>query len=89
MPVSVLKVTVTSDNKAFEAFNAFTVIVEVVEPSDFTVGGEAERLRESAVVVVVGVPGVVGVSAPPPVPQPDTINGIKKHRNNHDKSAFR
>jgi hypothetical protein len=49
-PVSVDIVTTTPDNAAFKAFNALTVIVDVVEPSDFICGGEAEISREAAVV---------------------------------------
>jgi hypothetical protein len=47
----VANVTVTSDNAAFEAFNAVMVIVEVVEPSDFTVVDKDERPIEATVVV--------------------------------------
>lgn len=50
-PASVANVTVTSDNAAFEAFNAVMVIVEVVEPSDFTVVDKDERPIEATVVV--------------------------------------
>lgn len=67
-PVLVLMVTVTSDNAAFEAFNALTVIVAVVEPSDFTVVGVAERLIE-AIIGPVGV-GVGVVPESGPVPHP-------------------
>jgi len=49
---------------ALEEFKALTVIVEVVEPSEFIDTGEAERLIESAVGVV-GI-GVVPESLLPP-----------------------
>jgi hypothetical protein len=63
-PVSALNVTVIPDNMALEEFKALTVIVEVVEPSEFIDAGEAERLIESAVGVV-GI-GVVPESLLPP-----------------------
>ena len=43
MPVLVSIATTTPDISAFKEFNAFTEIVEVVEPSDLTEVGEAER----------------------------------------------
>jgi hypothetical protein len=48
-PVSVDIVTTMPDKEAFKAFKALTVIVDVVEPSDFIDGGEAEIFREAAV----------------------------------------
>ena len=47
-PVPVDRVTVTPDNAALTLFNAMTVIVELVEPSDFTVKGDAVRRIEAA-----------------------------------------
>ena len=47
-PVSVLKYTVTPEMIAFPAFNALTVMVDVVEPSVLIDVGDAARSREDA-----------------------------------------
>ena len=78
LPVSVLIVIVTSDKAAFEAFNAVMVIVEVVVPSDLTVGGEAIRSREAAVVVV----------PVPPVPPPSAVGGYPSGRRNRSLQSW-
>jgi hypothetical protein len=65
LPVSALMVITTPDNAALEEFFAVTVIVEDVEPSDLTVGGEAKRSIEAAVGVVSVVPGTASSLLPP------------------------
>jgi len=62
-PVSVFRVTVTPANAAFALFKATTVIVEEVEPSDFTVKGVAERRIEEADTVGVELPVLVMIMA--------------------------
>ena len=84
-PVSALNVTVIPDNMALEEFKALTVIVEVVEPSEFIDAGEAERLIESAVGVV-GI-GVVPVSLLPPQATRQQ-NMAKKISSNKDREYF-
>jgi hypothetical protein len=79
LPVSALMVISMPDNAALEEFFAVTVIVEDVEPSDFTVGGEAKRSREAAVGVVSGV-GVASSLLPPhPLRQQNRIKKISSN----------
>ncbi|KQC10180.1 MAG: hypothetical protein APR62_12575 [Smithella sp. SDB] len=74
-------VITTPDNAALDEFRAVTVIVEVVEPSDFTVGGEAIRSKLAAVTVVPSSP-VSAVSVLPP--QAIRIQIKSKERNSRN-----
>ena len=51
IPVSVLNVTTTPDNRALEEFKALTVMVEKDEPSVLMDVGEAARSIDDAVTV--------------------------------------
>jgi hypothetical protein len=64
LPVLALISITTPDKVALEEFFAVIVIVEDVEPSDFTVGGEATRSREAGVTVV----SVLEPVSPPRLP---------------------
>jgi len=78
-------VITTPDNAALDEFRAVTVIVEVVEPSDFTVGGEAIRSKLAAVTVVPSSP-VSAVSALPPQAIRKQIKSKERNSRNGWKS---
>lgn len=79
LPVSALIVISMPDNAALEEFFAVMVIVEDVEPSDFTVGGEAKRSSEAAVGVVGVVPVSVSLLPPHPLRQQNRIKKISSN----------
>lgn len=94
-PVSALMVTVTPCTAAFAVFNAVTVIVVEVDPSDLTVVGDAKRSRDAAVTVgvtgVVVVPPVVAppvVVPPPPPPQPASNAMAAANKNDAENLVF-
>ena len=86
MPVSELKLTTTSGVAAFPELRAVTVMVVVLELSDLTVVGEAER-ESAAAVAVAPTPLVapVPVVAPTPGPQPVSIASIAANKNQTEK----
>jgi hypothetical protein len=86
LPESALIVITMPDKAALEEFNAVTVIVEVVEPSDFTVGGEAIRSIDAGVVVVSSPPSSPPLSVLPPqatirAKAAKSINRLRKEKN--------
>jgi len=86
LPVLALISITTPDKVALEEFFAVIVIVEDVEPSDFTVGGEATRSREAGVIVVSVLEPVSLPRLPPQAGRKQ--NRAKKINSHNDRENF-